>query len=286
MKLLVELENKQKTITGADGLILALKDFSVQSKTTYTKEEIKEIVELNPTKEIFVSINKNIFNSELESLKENLLYLENINIKAIFFYDLAILQLKKELNLKHDLVWNQTYMVNNYKTCNYYYKKGVAYALVSKEITLEEIIEIKRQSNINIMVEVLSMPSVAFSKRTLLTNYYKDLDKAPKHELTITENITDTEYEVMEDKTGTNFFKKSIMNGTAVIKDLYQNDIKYIIMREYGIEKQLFNEIINDTQKYIKGNCQDNTYLSKYEKLGNDTNFFFKRTIYRVKKNG
>ena len=38
MKILVELENQEQTT--ADGLILALKDFSVQSKTTYTKEKI------------------------------------------------------------------------------------------------------------------------------------------------------------------------------------------------------------------------------------------------------
>ena len=30
-------------------------------------------------------------------------------------------------------------MVNNYKTCNYYHSKGVKYALLGKEITLEEI---------------------------------------------------------------------------------------------------------------------------------------------------
>ena len=55
MKILVELE-KQNTIE-ADGLILALKDFSVQSSTTYTKEEIKDIVEKNKDKEIFISKN-------------------------------------------------------------------------------------------------------------------------------------------------------------------------------------------------------------------------------------
>lgn len=284
MKLLVEL-NKQ-TITEADGLILALKDFSVQSPTTYTKEEIKEIVESNPDKEIFVSINKNIFNKELDSLKEQLLYLDNLNIKGIFFYDLAILQLKKELNLKTDLVWNQTHMVNNYKTCNYYHSKGVKYALLSKEITLEEILEIVAKSTITPMVEVLSMPSVAFSKRSLVTNYYKDLNKSPKQTLTVLEKATNQQYEIIEDSNGTNFFLKILTNGTVVIKDLFEKKVPYIIMREHGIDTDLFKEIIKDTKDYIKGNCQDTNYLLKYQKLGDDTNFFFKKTIYRVKKNG
>lgn len=287
MKLLVELEKYDitKNIT-ADGLILALKDFSVQSPTTYTKEEIKTIVVENPNKEIFVSINKNIFNNELEELKEVLLYLDEINIQGIFFYDLAILQIKKELNLKTDLVWNQTYMVNNYKTCNYYHQKGVKYALLSKEITLEEILEIVSKSSITTMVEVVSFPSVAFSKRKLITNYYKDLNKKPKETLTIVEKATSQEYQLIEDNNGTNFFLKSLTNATSVIKDLYSANVSYIIMREYGIDNHLFKELVKDTKDYIKGNCQDISYISKYQKLGNNTNFFFKKTIYRVKKNG
>ena len=286
MKILVELKNKIQGKQESDGLILALKDFSVQSTVTYTKEEIKDIVESYPDKEIFISINKNIFNKEIEPLKEVLLYLDKLNIKGIFFYDLAILQLKKELNLKTDLVWNQTYMVNNYKTCNYYYSKGVKYALLSKEITLEEIIEIVNKSQINTMVEVLSLPSVAFSKRKLITNYYKDLNKDSKEELTITEKTTNQEYKVTEDKTGTNFFLNTITNGTSIIKDLFNANVPYIIMRENGIERDLFTELVEDTKEYIKGNCQNNDYIIKYQKLGDNTNFFFKKTIYRVKKNG
>lgn len=287
MKLLVELQKQDITETvAADGLILALKDFSVQSPTTYTKEEIKEIISTNPDKEIFISINKNIFNRELETLKDVLLYLDTLRINGIFFYDLAILQLKKELNLKLDLVWNQTYMVNNYKTCNYYHQKGVKYALLSKEITLEEILEIVAKSTITTMVEVLSMPSVAFSKRSLVTNYYHNLAKSPHHKITVTEKATKQEYEVIEDENGTNFFLKSITNGTVVIKSLYENNVPYIIMREYGIDSATFKELIEDTKKYIEGNCQDTNYLLKYQKLGNDTNFFFKKTIYQVKKNG
>lgn len=286
MKILVELKNKIQGKQESDGLILALKDFSVQSTVTYTKEEIKDIVESYPDKEIFISINKNIFNKEIELLKEVLLYLDKLNIKGIFFYDLAILQLKKELNLKTDLVWNQTYMVNNYKTCNYYYSKGVKYALLSKEITLEEIIEIVNKSQINTMVEVLSLPSVAFSKRKLITNYYKDLNKDSKEELTITEKTTNQEYKVTEDETGTNFFLNTITNGTSIIKDLFNANVPYIIMRENGIERDLFTELVKDTKEYIKGNCQNNDYIIKYQKLGDNTNFFFKKTIYRVKKNG
>lgn len=286
MKILVEgnIENKE-LLKNTDGLILSLKDYSVQSSKTYTLEEIKSVTENNSSLEIFVNVNKNFFNNDIEELKKTLLELDKLNLTGIFFYDLAVLELKKELNLKTDLVWNQTYMVNNYKTCDYYYSKGVKYAALSKEITLEEILEIIEKSKITLLVETFSIPSVAFSKRSLLTNYYKDLNKSPKKDLIITEKATETDYLVEEDNLGTNFYLNKITNASSIIKSLYQASCPYIILREYGIEEELFINILSDTKKYIEGNCQDEEYIEKYKSLGDFTNFFFKKTIYRVKKN-
>ncbi len=286
MKLLIEPANKNNiNIKDSDGLIISLQDYSIQSPIYFDLDEIKKLKQENPTLEIFININKNLLNDDIEPLKEVLKELDELSLNGIFFYDLALLQLKKELNLKTDLVWSQTHMVNNYKTCNYYHDKGVKYALLGKEITLEEIIEIINQSSITPMVEVLGLPSVAFSKRKLITNYYKDLNKESKESLDVVEKVTDSIYHLTEDKNGTSFFLKEIVNGTSIIKELFDNKLEYIIMRGYGIEEDLFEEIIKDTKSYIASNCTDTSYVSKYEKLGTNTNFFFKKTIYQVKKN-
>ncbi len=285
MKLLVESSQKNKLYdTYSDGIILPLNGYSVESVQYYTLEEIKEIVK-NVSCEVFIKMNKNFMNEEIDSLKDILLELESLPIKGIFFYDLAVLEIKREYSLKVDLVWNQTHMVNNYKTCDYYYSKGVRYALLGKEITLEEIKEIVKQSKISSMVEVVSRPSVAFSKRSLVTNYWKDCGKEGNSSLMVHENGTNMDYHLLENEDGTSFFLDTIVNGTCVLKDLYDAKTPYIIMREYGLE-DCFEELIVDTKDYIKGNCLDSSYLEKYKKLGDYTNFFFRKTIYRVKKNG
>ena len=287
MKLLIEPSNKQElNIDSIDGLIIALEDYAIQSPVYYSLEEIKELRNDNPNIELFVSINKNLLNKDIEPLTKILIELDKLNINGIFFYDLALLKLKKELNLKTDLIWSQTHMVNNYKTCNYYHTKGVKYALLGKEITLEEIIEILNNTTITPMVEVLGLPSVAFSKRKLISNYYKDLNKSSKTSLEVLEKVTDTTYLLTEDQNGTSFFMKDIVNGTSIIKDLFANGLQYIIMRGYGLEAELFKEIIVDTKAYLQTNCTDQKYIEKYQKLGTNTNFFFKKTIYQVKKNG
>ena len=282
MKLLIEPETKNNLYNDkVDGIILPLLDYSVESVISFSLDEIKDISK-NSNCEIFIKINKNLLNEDIDDITKILIELDKLNITGIFFYDLAVLEIHRELNLKTDLIWNQTHMVNNYKTCDYYYSKGVKYALLGKEITLGEIKEIITKSKITSMVEVISKPSVAFSKRKLVTNYYKDLGKKGSNKITVTEKVTKSNYTFIEDNNGTSIFLDTITNGTSIIKDLYEVDCKYIIFREYGID--CFNELIIDTMNYINNGCSDNNYISKYKKLGDSTNFFFKKTIYRVKK--
>ena len=285
MKLLIEVENKNNLyLDNTDGIILALDEYSVESIVSFSLDEIKDIRK-NTNKEIFIKINKNLMNDDIEKVKSILIELDKIGINGVFFYDLAILELKRELNLSLDLVWNQTHMVNNYKTCDYYHSKGCKYALLGKEITLDEIIEIINKSKITSMVEVVSKPSVAFSKRKLVTNYYCDLGESGSSELVITEKVSGDQYHLIEDENGTSFFLDTITNGTSIINDLYSVNVEYIIMREYGLEN-IFSELVTDTMEYIHNSCVNNNYVLKYKKLGDYTNFFFKKTIYRVKKNG
>lgn len=281
MKLLVEPCKKDiNYIDKVDGLILAINDYSVESICTFSVDEIIDIKK-NSNCLIFVKINKNLFNEDIESIKDILIKLNDNKIDGVFFYDLAILQLKKELGINIELIWNQTHMVNNYMTCDYYYSKGVKYALLSKEITLEEIKEIINKSKINCMVEVVSLPSVAYSKRKLVSNYFKDLNENSINNISVKEKITGDYYNVIEDSNGTSFFLNKIMNGTSIIRDLYNSKCNYIIFREYGIPD--FLNLIYDTNEYIDNGCMDDTYVDKYKKLGDSTNFFFKKTIYKVK---
>ena len=280
MKLLIETSSKNNLYLDiVDGIILPLEDYSVESVISFSIDEIEKISKCD--KEIFVKINKNLVNEDIDIISNILKRLDKMNVKGVFFYDLAILELKKELNLDIDLVWSQTHMVNNYKTCNYYAKR-VKYALLGKEITLEEIIEILKKSTITSMVEVVSKPSIAFSRRKLITNYGRDLGKEINDNMMIFEKVSNNNLLLRENNNGTSFFLDTVTNGTGIIKDLYDNKCPYIIMREYGIE-DIFSNLVSDTIKYIKNKCSDNSYVDKYKKLGDSTNFFFKKTIYKVK---
>ena len=131
----------------------------------------------------------------------------------MFFYDLSILELKKELHLNLDLVWNNTHMVTNYYTSNYYYDKGCKYSYLSNEITIDEIIEFKKKAKAKLIFMLLGYPVVSFSKRKLLTN--SNFEK----ELKIKEPISKQEYKVIESKFGTTFKYNKVRNNASCLKE-------------------------------------------------------------------
>lgn len=274
---------------GIKTFLLPLRDFSVEYSKYYSLAEIKKVREKYPKIELFISINKNIMNEEIDSLKDILIKLDNLNIKGIFFYDSALIRLMKKLKLNISLVWAQTHMVTNYNSCNYYYDNGVEYAMLSKELRLDEVKEIISKAKTKSIIELITKPSIAFSKRHLVTNYYTNINEEAKDEVTINEKISDTDLIVRENRDGSTFIKNSILNGFSILDELMDTNLSYILIKEDYIDHDLFIKIITNLVYYLNNYKEMNTLekekfiKNQEELLGNDTGFFFRKMIYKVK---
>ena len=172
-----KINNLDKYISsGVEAFIFGLKDYSI-NYLGLTIEEIKYIVDKYKDVDIFISINKTIFNGELEDLEKKMIELNSISIKGVLFYDLGVLSLYNKHKFNYSLGWHQTHMVTNYNTCNYYYDKGVEYGVLSSEITKDEMIEIKNNTKMKLFTFIIGYPIMAHSKRRLLTNYYSSQNR-------------------------------------------------------------------------------------------------------------
>ena len=276
MEILIKPVKDIEEYKNADGFVLPLVDFSVDYRNYYTIEEISDIKQ-KTKKKIFVVINKMIENKEIDKLKNNLKRLELLDISGIFFYDLALLKLKQELDLKIDLVWNNTHMVTNYYTCNYYYDKGCKYSYLSNEVTLDEILEINSKTKAKLIFMLLGYPVVAYSKRKLVSN------SGFKDEIKVKEPVSSQEYLVIEDKFGTTFKYNKVRNNASVLEQLIDNNLDYIYLIEDDIEHDKFIRGLDLTSDYINNRSKD--YVKNMRELfGGDTGFLYRKTIYRVKK--
>lgn len=284
MKILVGLNKKEilDYLNYTNSFIIGLKDFSINYQE-YTLEEIKKLRQDYPNIEIFVSLNKNIFNSDLNKLKEVLIELDKLDIQGLLFYDLAIISIVKENNLSIPLVWGQEHMTTNYNTCNYYYDNGVEYVLLSSEITVEEISDIKKNSPIKMISFFFGYPDVSFSKRKLLTNYflYNDLNKESDW---YTISNDDNKYFIKENDLGTRILYGKVMNG---IKPFYEliDIVSYGILSEELMDHGTFLKALSIFKELNDHKIDEEEAHNRIKDLvdSEDTVFYYKKTIYKVK---
>lgn len=240
-----------------DAYLLPLKDLSINYPNTFSLEDIKKLKDLN--KEIFIILNKNIHNSEVEKLKKALIEIEKLNISGIFFYDIAIPNLKQKLNLKVPLVWSEEHLTTNYGTVNYWYDKNVKYAYLSSELTKREIDEIKNNTKSKLFVNVFGYIPMFTSQRHLVNNYLETFNLKSKHN-----NFIEKEgekYPIIDTNLGTTVYSNYILNALDI--DL---KVDYLVFNSTFINDKDFIEVLKNENKFPK-----------------ETGFLYKETIYKVK---
>jgi len=270
---------------GINTFILGLEDYCIN----YPSISLEKIKELSSKYSLFISVNKNIFNSELTDLKNKLIELSKLPILGVLFYDLGVLNLVKENDISLDLIWHQTHMVTNYNTCNYYNGKGVKGAFLANEITLDEILEIKEKTNMELMVEVFGYPIMSHSRRSLLTNYFRAIDKE-KEDRTYQLMDRENKYLLKETKDGASILFGKLINGTRPLFDLINNKIDYLVLDMQEVDIDISEKVLEkyiyifDNYSNIDNDEKENIISSVNELIGDSTNFFYKKTIYKVKK--
>ena len=260
-----------------DGFILPIKDLSVNYNYYIDINKLDDIMPKLKDKDVFISLNKNMHNKDLKILKDTLLKLEKYDIKGIIYYDVALVNLKKELNLKNDLVWGAEHLVNNYGTINYWHQEGVNYAYLSSEITKNEILEIKKNTNSKLMMNIFGYVPIFTSKRNLVNNYLETFDKEKISNIyyMYKEGVT---YPLMDTSNGTTAYSGFILNG---VKEYFDLDLDYYVINSFLIDDiETILDIFNEINESNLEKC--------YQKLNNligntDDGFLHKETIYKVK---
>lgn len=275
----------EETKSYADGFIIGIKDLTVNFSGIYEIEEAMTIIQKlkEEQKEVFVALNKNMHEEDLKCLEDTMKTLDSLNITGILYYDIALVTIKMENQLKTPLVWAQEHLTTNYMTCNYWHQFGADYAYLSGEITMDEIIEIKENTEVKVMVPIFGRLPMFVSKRHLVQNYLHYFNIK-----TDTENFQiekeGKRYPIMDDKQGTVVFSSYYLNGLSESLILKKHHIDYFYLNFNGVKKDLIPTIMKN---YVEA---DDENKGEYEKVidelleGNtDKGFLYKETVYKVK---
>ncbi len=262
-----------------EGFIIGINNFSMFFDLELNVNEIKEVLSLT-NKEVFVVINKPLYNTDLNTIKKTLIDLSKTNITGILFDDISIININNELKLNLNLVWSQMHLVTNYHTCNYWYKKGINHGLLSTEISLNDIFEIKDNTDMKLMVYLYGYLPMFESSRELITNYFKYINKNKEENYSLYEPVRNKHYKIYE-KNNETFILEDIINGIKEVKEIKENNIDYIIINGLMHEKEEFDIVINCYINALKNNADIEELANKLN--NNNTGFLYKKTVYKVK---
>ncbi|PTK75843.1 collagenase-like protease, partial [Staphylococcus haemolyticus] len=136
----------------------------------------------NNNKKVYAAVNGLFHNYHLASLEDYIQFLHEIRVDRIIFGDPAVVMYVKQQSNPIPLHWDAETLVTNYFQCNYWGKKGAQRAQLARELSLEEIINIKENADVEIEVQVHGMTCMFQSKRMLLGNYYTFQERQMKIE--------------------------------------------------------------------------------------------------------
>ena len=273
-------QNLSNIVEYSDAILIGIDNLSVNVPGTYSIHEVEEIIKKYNQIEFFVALNKNMHKCDLDNLKDALIKLDKMNIAGIFYYDIAVLEYRNTLNLKVPLVWSQEHLTTNYATMNYWYNENVNYTYVSSEITLDEIIENRKNTKMKLIVPIFGYLPMFVSKRHLVENYleYFNLDKkSSKYELEKDSKL----YPVSIISNDTTIYSSHILNGLSELKVLEENNIEYVTLNSYNIDTSKFIDVLKIYKSRLYESEKEIDMV--FDNL--DKGFLYKETVYRVKKN-
>lgn len=284
---------------GADAFEIGEMRYGLRLAGEFSREDVKKAVEIahQHDKKVYVSMNAIFHNDKVDELTDYLQFVKSVGADAVLFGDPAIIMAAKEVG-GIPLIWDSHTLATNWYTCNYWGKKSAKRAILSRELSMEEIIEIKENTEVEVIVQVHGMSCMFQSIRPLVNNYMEYQGKMVKlkqenGELFLYDADRDSKYPVFEDENGTHIMSPNDICIIDELDDLIEAEIDSFKIDgifktpEYLVEvTKLYKDAIalckNDPDQYDE--LRDE-FLEKIEAIqpknrSLDTGFFFKETVY------
>lgn len=165
---------KTAVVFGADAVYLGGKEFSLRAYAgNFSLNEMKEGLEFAHAykKKVYVTVNILAHNHDLVRMPAYLEKLEELGVDGIIISDPGVLRLASKYAPSTPKTISTQANITNTETAFLYKELGAKRLVLARELTLEEIKEIKNHVKIEIEVFVHGAMCVAYSGRCLLSHY-------------------------------------------------------------------------------------------------------------------
>ena len=170
---------KKALLYGADAVYLGGKAFGLRAfGGNFTNEELQEAVDFAHKlgKKIYVTVNIFPHNSDIAKLPAYLTFLNEIKVDAILVADLGVFTLAKEYAPDVELHISTQANNTNWAAVNAWAELGASRVVLAREMSLEEIKEIREKCSVELEMFVHGAMCISYSGRCLMSNYLTGRD--------------------------------------------------------------------------------------------------------------
>lgn len=236
MELLSPAGNFEKFLSaihfGADAVYMAGGRFGLRAFAgNFSDEEMKKAVEIahEKGKKVYVTLNIIARDSDFEGLGDYAKFLKSIGVDAVIVADIGVFVYLREVVPDLDIHVSTQANIINSKSANLMAKLGAKRLVLARELTLEQIKEIRKNlpKEIELEVFVHGAMCMAYSGRCLLSNYLTGRDsnhgecvQACRWKYMVREVSREDELEVQEDEKGSYIFNSKDLNMIEHLQEL------------------------------------------------------------------
>lgn len=170
---------KMALLYGADAVYLGGKAFGLRAfGGNFTNGELQEAVDFAHKlgKKIYVTVNIFPHNSDIAKLPAYLTFLNEIKVDAILVADLGVFTLAKEYAPDVELHISTQANNTNWAAVNAWAELGASRVVLAREMSLEEIKEIREKCSVELEMFVHGAMCISYSGRCLMSNYLTGRD--------------------------------------------------------------------------------------------------------------
>ena len=286
---------------GADAVYLAGDKLGLRTASkNFSLDDIKEATKIahDLDKKVYLTLNVISHNKDLEGVDEYIQSLDEAGVDAFIVSDPGIFQKVKTLAPSKEIHISTQANITNTATVEFWKSLGADRVILARELSLEEIKEIKDEVKDSIMIEafVHGAMCMSYSGRCLLSNYMTgrsanmgDCAHPCRYKYYLMEEKRPGEYfQITEDENGSyimnskdlcmiNHIPELIEAGVDSFKIEGRVKSEYYVATVINQYRRAIDDYYEDIEKY-NYNRDNNIYLEEIEKVSHrdfTTAFFF-----------
>ena len=208
---------KMALLYGADAVYMGGKAFGLRAfSDNFNDEELKEGIDFAHSlqKKAYVTVNIFPHNEDLLALPDYIKYLYDNHVDAVIVADLGVYRIAREVAPKLPIHISTQANNTNWSSVLCWQELGVRRVVLARELSLEEIGQIRDKVDIELEAFVHGAMCISYSGRCLMSNYFTHRDanrgqcaQSCRWKFHVVEEKRPGEYfPVMEDERGTYIF--------------------------------------------------------------------------------